>query len=190
MANRSPVITMALGGSFVRRAIWTLSGFALGLAIAVAFRVPQGIIAASTDKPSLGVSQQQLPDAIAPDNKLQPVQGQPLDRYVVELNESGATVAIDGASDAPYGVTLTSPYSGGSVANAAIVARQLAKAILGADTQYGEWAGKAIHKCEPGFEVVGECQSAEPNSMRVEVTMKRFIVNKVEVLAVAFRRIK
>lgn len=172
----------------------TSAGFIVGLLVAFAsvttHRSLAGPHATTTDKLPLGVSQQQLLDAISTDNKLQVVPGQPPNRYVAELNESGATIAIDGPADSPIKATLTTPYGYGSARTAATVARNLAQTIIGDEVQYGEWSAKAIFKCEPGYDVVGECKAAEPNPGVVEVKMKRRVVNGVDIRTVSFGRSK
>jgi hypothetical protein len=142
--------------------------------------------------PFLGMRRSQLvdPDSRRQPNQLEPVPGQPAGRYIMELNKSGASVATDGPADTPHAVTLTSPFNNETAPAVATAARSLTKAILGDDTQYGEWAGKAIHKCEPGFAIDGEFKTAGPNPSTAEVKMQRTIVNRVEVLVIRFRRTK
>jgi protein kinase-like protein len=143
----------------------------------------------ASDAIPLGVTRRRLLDAISANNTLQPLPDEPSTRYVVELNRSGAAVAIDGPADAPHSVTFTTPYSNDTAPAAAAVARSLAKALLGDDKNYSEWSAKAIQKCEPGFEVDGQCQPTDPKLGRVQIRMRRAVINGVDLLAINFRRI-
>jgi ribosomal protein S27E len=143
---------------------------------------------AASDPLPLGVTRQQLLEAITPDYRLQPLPGQPQARYVAELNRSGTAVAIDGLADAPHAVTFTTPLGADAAPGATNVARSLAKVLLGDNAQYNEWADKALQKCEPGFEVAGQFQASDPSRGRLQVRMRRAIINGVEILAINFRR--
>lgn len=178
----------------MRRDVCVFSGFALSLLFATTYRTAkhsadESQVATVSDRIPLGVSRQQLLDAIA-GNQLEPMAGQSTGRYVVELNRSGATIAVDGPATTPHSVILTTPLNNGTAPIAATVARQLAKAILGDDARYGEWVGKAIHKCEPGFDIVGQCSAPVSQPGVIGITMGRAVVNEVEVLTIRFRRTK
>jgi hypothetical protein len=64
----------------------------------------------------------------------------------------------------------------------------LATVILGDAEWYGSWAGAAVHKCEPGFDIVGTHQTTD--SRTIEVRMTKLEMNGQPVLSIAFRRLR
>jgi len=134
----------------------------------------------------LGVGRQQLLDSLSNVFTLEPVENRPA-LYVVKLGGSTATVAIQGNAAAPDKVNVTSTYTKDTAPVIATAANLLAKSMLGDGDWYGAWAGTAIHKCEPGFDIVGT-RSDGPGV--VEVRMSKREVDGEPVLSIAFRRLR
>jgi hypothetical protein len=134
----------------------------------------------------LGVTRQAILARLERVYKLQPVEKKPT-LYVVKLSGSIATVAIQGPPDAPNMANVTAIYSKETAPVLATAGSLLSLAILGSGEWYGPWSGQAIHKCEPGFDIVGQYT----NTTGVfEVRMSKRDLNGESVLSVVFRRLR
>jgi len=161
--------------------------FALVLGIAAAVALTRGDYStpARSGVP-LGVSRQAILDKLGRVYPLRPVENKPT-LYVVKLGNSIATAAIQGNPDAPYMANVTAVYTKETAPVLATSANLLAMAILGDGEWYGPWAGKAIHKAEPGFDIAGQYTNA---AGVYEVRMSKRELNGELVLSVAFRRLR
>jgi len=168
-----------------RRRIMLLFAIALGAAAAVALTRGDYSTPVKSAVP-LGVSRQAILDKLARVYPLQPVENKPT-LYVVKLGNSIATSAIQGNPYAPYMANVTAVYTKETAPILATAANLLAMAILGDGEWYGPWAGKAIHKVEPGFDVAGQYTNA---AGVYEVRMSKRELNGENVLSIAFRRLK
>ncbi len=137
--------------------------------------------------PTLGTNRQELLDALAGTFTWSTAVDKP-GLYVVKLDGSGATVAIEGEANEPRRASVTTIYTKDSAPHLATAAGLVARAVIGDVDWYGKWAGTAIHKCEPGFDIVGTHRTADTGV--AEVRMTKLVVGDAPTLSISFCRLR
>jgi hypothetical protein len=131
----------------------------------------------------LGVSRQQLLDSLSTVFAIKTIENQP-GYFHVKLGGSNVVVVIYGDAAAPIEANVSSVYTKGAAPVIAMAASLLARPIFMDSDWYGPWAGTAINKCEPGFDI----SAAQLGHLgRVDVRMTKYTLRGEPRLTIKFR---